>query len=244
MAPGLCPRPNLCYARAPSPACALLDNHIEFRSWRENCNFEKSKELSRVRKMQSFGVDAEWIPGEERRHRLKMTTMKPSGNHTSVASFAGRHRRSAASVRTASPRRWVGSRGGCALCGVRTVANRRHHPARGGGGMMAPISARAQATQLWYRLTGVRLVRHMSVDHCGRLLGRVSVLCAAHIAAPLFFGSPCRAVCLHRRASHVGDGCRRCAGHQQRVGCGQDCGGGLWEDFGDTSRRSQRGHYI
>ena len=83
VAPDLCPRPNLCYARAPSPACALLDNHIEFRSWRENCNFEKSKELSRVRKMQSFGVDAEWIPGEERRHRLKMTTMKPSGNHTS-----------------------------------------------------------------------------------------------------------------------------------------------------------------
>jgi hypothetical protein len=30
--------------------------------------------------MKSFGVDAEWIPGEERRHRLKMTAMKPSGN--------------------------------------------------------------------------------------------------------------------------------------------------------------------
>jgi hypothetical protein len=133
MAPGLCPRPNLCYARAPSPACALLDNHIEFRSWRENCNFEKSKELSRVRKMKSFGVDAEWIPGEERRHRLKMTAMKPSGNHTSVASVAGRHRRSAASVRAAGPRRWVGSRGGCALCGVRTGANGAVSSREGGG---------------------------------------------------------------------------------------------------------------
>jgi hypothetical protein len=71
---------------------------------------------------------------------------------------------------------------------------------------MAPICAREQAPQIWYRLTGVRLVRHTSVDHCGRLLGRVSVLCATHVAAPLFFGSPCRAVCLHRRASHVGTG--------------------------------------
>jgi len=26
--------------------------------------------------MKSFGVDAEWIPGEERRHRLKMTVMR------------------------------------------------------------------------------------------------------------------------------------------------------------------------
>ena len=60
--------------------------------------------------MKSFGVDAEWIPGEERRHRLKMTAMKPSGNHTSVASVAGRRRRSAESARAACPRRWVGSR--------------------------------------------------------------------------------------------------------------------------------------
>jgi hypothetical protein len=44
--------------------------------------------------------------------------------------------------RAACPRRWVGSRGGCAL---------RH------------------ATQRWCRLTGVRLVRHTSVDHRGRL---------------------------------------------------------------------------
>ena len=33
----------------------------------------------------------------------------------------------------------------------------------------------------------MRLVRHTSVDHRGRLLGRESVLCAAHVAAPLFF---------------------------------------------------------
>ena len=114
----------------------------------------------------------------------------------------------------------------------------------GGVGMTAPICARAHATVRWCRLTGVRLVRHTSVDHRGRLLGRESVLCAAHVAAPLFFVSPRRAGVLHLRASHVGDGCRRGARHQQRVGGGQDCGGGLWEDFGDTSRCSQRGHDI
>ena len=43
--------------------------------------------------------------------------------------------------------------------------------------------------------------------------------------------SPLRAVCLHRRASHVGGGCRSGARHQQRVGGGHYCGGGLWEDF-------------
>ena len=83
--------------------------------------------------MKSFGVDAEWIPGEERRHRLKMNAMKPSGNHTNVASVAGRRRRSAESARAAGPRRWVGPRGGCALRGVRTGANRRRVRARGGG---------------------------------------------------------------------------------------------------------------
>ncbi len=126
--------------------------------------------------MKSFGVDAEWIPGEERCHRLKMTAMKPSGNLTSVASVAGRRRRSAESARAAGPRRCVGSLGGCALRGVRTGANRRHVPARGGVGHMSPIGARAQATKLWYQLTGVRLVRHTSVDRRGLLLGRVSVL--------------------------------------------------------------------
>ena len=50
--------------------------------------------------MKSFGVDAEWIPGEERRHRLKMNAMKPWGNLTSVASVA-----SAESARAAGPRR-------------------------------------------------------------------------------------------------------------------------------------------
>ena len=61
------------------------------------------------------------------------------------------------------------------------------------------------------------------------------------------------AVCLHRRAGMSGtgtdvlsasDGYRRGARHQQRVGGGKDCGGGLWDDFGDTSRRSQHGHDI
>ena len=59
-------------------------------------------------------------------------------------------------------------------------------PRGGGVGHMAPICARAQATKLWYRLTGVRLVRHTSVDRRRLLLGRVSVLCAAHVASPLF----------------------------------------------------------
>jgi hypothetical protein len=37
---------------------------------------------------------------------------------------------------------------------------------RGGGvAHMAPICARAHDTQLWYQLTGVRLVRYTSVDH-------------------------------------------------------------------------------
>ena len=194
--------------------------------------------------MKSFGVDAEWIPGEERRHRLKMNAMKPSGNHLSDASVAGRRRRSAESARAAGPRRWVGPRGGCALRGVRTGANRRHVGDRGGVANMAPVCARAHDTVRWCRLTGVRLVRHTSVDHRGRLLGRVGVLCAAHVDAPLFFVSPCRAVCLHLRACHVGGGCRRGGRHQERIGGGQDCGGGLWGDFGDTSRRSCRGHDV
>jgi hypothetical protein len=60
--------------------------------------------------------------------------MKPSGNHTSVASVAGRRRRSAESARAAGPRRWVGPRGGCALRGMRTGANGRRVPAVRGGG--------------------------------------------------------------------------------------------------------------
>jgi hypothetical protein len=84
----------------------------------------------------------------------------------------------------------VGSRGNCALRGVRTFANGRHVGARGGVAHMAPICESAQATKLWYRLTGVRLVRHTSVDRRRQLLGRVSVLCAAHVASPLFFCEP------------------------------------------------------
>jgi len=75
---------------------------------------------------------------------------------------------------SAGPRRWVGPRGGCALRGVRTGVNCLRHPARGGVGMTASICARAHATVRWYRLTGVRLVRHTSVDHRGLLLSRVS----------------------------------------------------------------------
>ena len=94
----------------------------------DSAPFDYHSQSTLVRKMKSFGVDAEWIPGEERRHRLKMNAMKPSGNHTSVASVAGRRRRSAESARAAGPRRWVGPRGGCALRGVRTGANGLRHP--------------------------------------------------------------------------------------------------------------------
>jgi hypothetical protein len=100
--------------------------------------------------------------------------MKPSPNHLNDASVAGLRRRSPESARSAGPRRWVGPQGGCALRGVRTSVNCLRHPARGGVGMTASICARAHATVRWYRLTGVRLVRHTSVDHRGRLLSRVS----------------------------------------------------------------------
>ena len=133
-----------------------------------------------VRKMKSFGVDAEWIPGEERRHRLKMTAMKPSGNHTSVASVAGRRRRSAESARAAGPRRWVGPRGGCALRGVRTGSRWLEMPSRGSTWHFETSGPRASRMWHWHRLTGVRLVRDTSVDHSGRLAGRIGCLCAAH----------------------------------------------------------------
>ena len=35
--------------------------------------FDYHSQSTSVRKMKSFGVDADWIPGEERRHRLRMT---------------------------------------------------------------------------------------------------------------------------------------------------------------------------
>ena len=60
-----------------------------------------------------------------------------SPNHPSVASVAGRRRRSAESARAAGPRRWVGPRGGCAMRGLRTGANGLRHPARWGVGMTA-----------------------------------------------------------------------------------------------------------
>ena len=53
-------------------------------------NFEDANFSTENEKFRGGSSDAEWIPGEERRHRLKMNAMKPSGNHTSVASVAGR----------------------------------------------------------------------------------------------------------------------------------------------------------
>ena len=96
----------------------------------DSAPFDYHSQSTLVRKMKSFGVDAEWIPGEERRHRLKMTAMKPSGNHPSAASVAGRRRRSAESARAACPRRWVGSRGGCALLSLHTGSRYLAMPSR------------------------------------------------------------------------------------------------------------------
>jgi len=47
------------------------------------------------------------------------TKMKPSPNHPSAVSFAGRHCRSAGWARDECPRRWVVSWGGCTLPGGR-----------------------------------------------------------------------------------------------------------------------------
>jgi hypothetical protein len=71
-----------------------------------------------------------------------------------------------------------------------------------GGVAWAPICARVWPHSSGVRpLTGVRLVRNTSVDPRRRLSGRVSVLCAAHVAAPLFLEPlPC---CLPQRNGPV-----------------------------------------
>ena len=142
--------------------------------------------------MKSFGVDAEWIPGEERRHRLKMTAMKPSGNHPSAASVAGRHRRRAESV---------SSRG-----------SRWHFETSG---------PRASRMWHWHRLTGVRLVRDTSVDHSGRLAGRIGCLCAAHGIQTLLShrhrrACPRHSPCCHDRSGWPSTGRRRRAVDRHR----------------------------
>jgi hypothetical protein len=88
----------------------------------DSAPFDYHSQSTLVRKMKSFGVDAEWIPGEERCHWGETTAMKQSTNHPSVASksVAGRRWRSAESARAAGLQRWVGPRGSCALRGVRT----------------------------------------------------------------------------------------------------------------------------
>ena len=123
-------------------------------------------------------VDAEWIPGEERCHWGETTAMKPSPNHPSAASVAVRHRRRAESARAACPRRWVGSRGGCALRGRRTGSRWLEMPSRGSRWHFETSGPRASRMWHWHRLTGVRLVRDTSVDHSGRLAGRIGCLCA------------------------------------------------------------------
>ena len=131
----------------------------------DSAPFDYHSQSTLVRKMKSFGVDAEWIPGEERCHWGETTAMKPSPNHPSAASVAGRHRRRAESARAACPRRWVGSRGGCALRGRRTGSRWLEMPSRGSRWHFETSGPRASRMWHWHRLTGERLVRDTSVDH-------------------------------------------------------------------------------
>jgi hypothetical protein len=192
--------------------------------------------------MKSFGVDAEWIPGEERRHRLKMTAMKPSGNHTSAASVAGRHRRSAESARTACLRRWVGSRGGCALRGVRTGSRYLALGLRGSKSQCKKSGPRAPRMWHWHRLTSVRLVRDTSVDHSGRLAGRVGCLCAAHgIQAMLSHrhrrACPRHSPCCHGRSERI-----ICTGCHRRPVDRHQYGRGLWDHLWGSQLHLGRWH--
>jgi hypothetical protein len=146
----------------------------------DSAPFDYHSQSTLVRKMKSFGVDAEWIPGEERCHWEETTAMKQSSNHLGDASVAGRRRRSAESARAAGPRRWVGPLGGCALRGVRTGSRYLAMPSRPSRWYCETSGTRAPRMLHWYRMTGVRLVRDTSVDHSGRLAGRIGCLCAAH----------------------------------------------------------------
>ena len=174
-----------------------------------------------------FRVDAEWIPGEERRHRLKMTAMKPSGIYTSPASFAGRHRRSAASVRAAGPRRWVGGQGYCALRGVRTGSRCLALGLEGFKSQCKKSGPRAP--RMWHRLTSVRLVtgRDTSVDHSGRLMGRVGCLCAG--IQTLLSRCHCRACPRHSPLCHGRSQRIICTGCRRRPVDRHRHGRGLWE---------------
>ena len=192
--------------------------------------------------MKSFGVDAEWIPGEERRHRLKMTAMKPSGNHPSAASVAGRHRRRAESARAACPRRWVGSRGGCALLSLHTGSRYLAMPSRPSRWHCETSGTRAPRMLHWYRMTGVRLVRDTSVDHSGTLAGRIGCLCAAHGIQALLShrhrrACPRHSPCCHGRSQRIiCTGCRRRPVDRHRHGRG------LWEHLWGSQRHLGRWH--
>jgi hypothetical protein len=68
----------------------IIRPHLWGNSGKEpDSAFDYHSQSTLVRKMKSFGVDAEWIPGEERCHWGETTAMKPSPNHLSDASVAG-----------------------------------------------------------------------------------------------------------------------------------------------------------
>ena len=73
----------------------------------------------------------------------------------------------------------LGPRGCCAPRGVRTGSRWLKMPSRGSRWHFETSALRAPRMWHWHRLTSVRLVRDTSVDHSGRLAGRVGCLCTA-----------------------------------------------------------------
>jgi hypothetical protein len=137
------------------------------------------------------------------------------------------------------PRRWVGSRCGCALRRLRTVS--RCLQILSPGQILSTVERGPGTPRMWHwhRLTSVRIVRHTSVDNSGRLSGRVSVICASYgiqallshrhrracpLRSPLCHGRIERIICTGRRRRAV-DRHRHERGICERPRCSQRCYG-------------------
>jgi hypothetical protein len=157
----------------------------------------------------------------------------------------------------------VGSRGGCALRGVRTGSRYLALGLRGSKSQCKKSGPRAPRMWHWHRLTSVRLVRDTSVDHSGRLVpfrsgsvssqqlaGRVGCLCSAHGIQALLSHRHRRACPRHSPCCHgiseriICTGCHRHPVDRHRYGRG------LWEhlwgsqltlDLLAQHRKAQRG---
>ena len=98
-----------------------------------------------------------------------------------------------------------------------------------------------RAPRMW-RLTSVRLVRDTSVDHSGRLAGRVGRPCAAHGIQALLShhhrrACPRHSPCCHGRSQRIiCTGCRRRPVDRHRHGRG------LWEHLWGSQRHLGRWH--